>query len=88
MKNATSEQSMLQLTNTTKQSPSLETGASWASQEIPWILYSQRIHDRVHNSLPLVAILGQINPVHTPSHTTGISLTAILILFSIYAYVF
>jgi len=68
---------MYKLNNTTKQSPSLEVSASRASH-IPWILYSESVRDRIHNSLPLVAILSQINPIHTPFHP--IALQAILIL--------
>ena len=80
MRNAASEQSMYTLTNTTKHSPFLEASVFWASQEIPWILYNESVHDRVHNSPPLVAILSQINPIHKPFHP--IALQAILILFS------
>ena len=47
---------------------------SWAancstSHRIPFILWNPRVHYCFHNSMPLVHILNQINPVHTlPSH--------------------
>jgi hypothetical protein len=50
-------------------SPSLEANSSSASQEIPHILWNLKIHDRVHNSLPLIPTFSQINPVHSvPSY--------------------
>ena len=53
------------LTYSMKQSPSWE--ANWFShgQEIPRILWNPKVHYRFHKSQPLVAILNQINPVHT-----------------------
>jgi hypothetical protein len=33
------------------------------NREIPCLLCNRRVHDRVHNSLPIVCILSQTNPV-------------------------
>jgi len=50
-----------------------------ASQEIPPILWVSKIHFHSHNSLPLVPILKQINPVHgSPSHFLKIHFNIIL----------
>jgi hypothetical protein len=67
------------LTYSMEQSPSWEAKTSWATQEIPSILWNPKVHNRIHKSPPPVPILSQINPVHAPHPT---SRRSILILFS------
>ena len=50
-----------------KHRPSWEANRFSASQEISRILWSPKVHHRVHKCLPIVIILSQINPVHTPT---------------------
>ena len=49
------------------QSPSWEANWFAASQEIPRISRNLKVHYRTHKRPPPVFILGQPNPVHTPT---------------------
>jgi hypothetical protein len=52
------------LTHSKEQSPSWESNQFSASEEIPHILWNQKVHYHVYKSLPSVPVLSQINPVH------------------------
>jgi hypothetical protein len=66
-------------THSTEYSPSREANRFAASQEIPHILWNQKVHYRIHKCPPPASILIQLNPVHTPtSHLVKIRLNIIL----------
>jgi len=66
------------LTYSMKQSPSWEINWFAASQEIPHILCSPKVHYSIHKYPPPVHILSQINPAHAP-HFLQIQLNVILL---------
>jgi len=49
-----------------EQTPSWEATTLPASQEIPLVLWSPKVHYRVYKSPPFVRTLSQINPFQTP----------------------
>jgi hypothetical protein len=55
----------VKLTCYMEQSPPWEAVSSSAGQELRRILWNPKICEPVYKSLPLLAFLSQINPVHT-----------------------
>ena len=56
------------LSHSMVQSPSWEANRFAASQETPRISRNPKVHYRTHKRPPPVSILGQPNPVHTPTY--------------------
>jgi hypothetical protein len=68
------------LTYCMEQSPSWEANLFLASQEIPRILWEQKVHYRIHTFRPPVPILSQIDPADAPkSHFLKTRLNIILL---------
>jgi hypothetical protein len=67
------------LTYSMEQCPSWEANRFAASQEIPRILWNSKVHYCILKFPPLVPVLSQFDPVHTPTyHLLNIHLNNIL----------
>jgi hypothetical protein len=66
------------LTHSMEQSPFWEANRFSTSQDIPCILWSPKVHYRIHKCQPSVPILSHLDPVHAPtSHFLMIHLNII-----------
>jgi len=66
---------ILNVTNSTEQSPSWDANSHSANEEIPQLLCDLKANYRVYNNMPLAPTLSQMNPVPTfPSYFNKIRL--------------
>jgi hypothetical protein len=73
------------LPNSLEPSPYWE-GICSATQEISSTLWNLKAHHRTHKHRPLVFIISQMNPVHTPSYLFKIHFNIILSFTSVSSY--
>jgi hypothetical protein len=63
-------------------SPSWETNRCPATQEIPCILWNPKVRYHVNKNSPLVPILSEMDPVHTPILLHEVQYFCLLSLFA------